>query len=313
MNIALIIPTYKAGKLWSDVLEQLKLQSIYPSEIIMIDSGSDDDTVSLAEECSNFTISRILSKDFNHGGTRNLAAKRVQDSEIIIFITQDAVFSDENAIKNIVSPFSDPKVAAVCGRQLPHYDANPLAIHARCFNYGSTSIIKSKSDIKKLGIKTVFMSNSFAAYRRSVFESLGGFPEHTILAEDMFMAAKMIQSGYKVAYCAEAKVRHSHNYSPREEFQRYFDTGVFHASNPWIQRDFGGAGGEGSRFVKSELRYLFKHSPLWIPRALLTTLAKYLGYKLGIHWQSLPLPVCRFFSMYKSYWNKIQASASKEK
>ncbi|BCH79609.1 hypothetical protein SEL3844_17250 [Salmonella enterica subsp. enterica serovar 4,[5],12:i:-] len=57
------------------------------------------------------------------------------------------------------------------------------------------------------------------------------------------MAAKMIQAGYKVAYCAEAVVRHSHNYTPREEFQRYFDTGVFHACSPWIQRDFGGAGG----------------------------------------------------------------------
>lgn len=69
------------------------------------------------------------------------------------------------------------------------------------------------------------MSNSFAAYRRSVFEELGGFPEHTILAEDMFMAAKMIESGYKVGYCAESAVRHSHNYRPREEFKRYFDTG----------------------------------------------------------------------------------------
>ncbi|EAO4102324.1 O antigen biosynthesis rhamnosyltransferase RfbN, partial [Salmonella enterica] len=151
-----------------------------------------------------------------------------------------------------------------------------------------------------------------AAYRRSVFEALGGFPEHTILAEDMFMAARMIQAGYKIAYCAEASVRHSHNYTPKQEFQRYFDTGVFHACNPWIQRDFGGAGGEGFRFVKSEIQFLLKNAPFWIPRALLTTFAKFLGYKLGKHWQSLPLPTCRYFSMYKSYWNNIQYSSSKE-
>ncbi len=176
----------------------------------------------------------------------------------------------------------------------------------------SKSIVKSKADIEKFGIKTVFMSNSFAAYRRSVFEELSGFPEHTILAEDMFMAAKMIQAGYKVAYCAEAVVRHSHNYTPREEFQRYFDTGVFHACSPWIQRDLGGAGGEGFRFVKSEIQFLLKNAPFWIPRALLTTFAKFLGYKLGKHWQSLPLSTCRYFSMYKSYWNNIQYSSSKE-
>ncbi|EIS2942916.1 O antigen biosynthesis rhamnosyltransferase RfbN, partial [Salmonella enterica subsp. enterica serovar Eko] len=179
-------------------------------------------------------------------------------------------------------------------------------------NYSSKSIVKSKADIEKFGIKTVFMSNSFAAYRRSVFEELSGFPEHTILAEDMFMAAKMIQAGYKVAYCAEAVVRHSHNYTPREEFQRYFDTGVFHACSPWIQRDFGGAGGEGFRFVKSEIQFLLKNAPFWIPRALLTTFTKFLGYKLGKHWQSLPLSTCRYFSMYKSYWNNIQYSSSKE-
>ncbi|HFW4090888.1 TPA: O antigen biosynthesis rhamnosyltransferase RfbN, partial [Salmonella enterica subsp. enterica serovar Wangata] len=214
--------------------------------------------------------------------------------------------------KNLVYYFSDPLIAAVCGRQLPHKDANPLAVHARNFNYSSKSIVKSKADIEKFGIKTVFMSNSFAAYRRSVFEELSGFPEHTILAEDMFMAAKMIQAGYKVAYCAEAVVRHSHNYTPREEFQRYFDTGVFHACSPWIQRDFGGAGGEGFRFVKSEIQFLLKNAPFWIPRALLTTFTKFLGYKLGKHWQSLPLSTCRYFSMYKSYWNNIQYSSSKE-
>ncbi|EKR0311323.1 TPA: O antigen biosynthesis rhamnosyltransferase RfbN, partial [Salmonella enterica subsp. enterica serovar Agona] len=222
------------------------------------------------------------------------------------------ILADSDAIKNLVYYFSDPLIAAVCGRQLPHKDANPLAVHARNFNYSSKSIVKSKADTEKLGIKTVFMSNSFAAYRRSVFEALGGFPEHTILAEDMFMAARMIQAGYKIAYCAEASVRHSHNYTPKQEFQRYFDTGVFHACNPWIQRDFGGAGGEGFRFVKSEIQFLLKNAPFWIPRALLTTFAKFLGYKLGKHWQSLPLPTCRYFSMYKSYWNNIQYSSSKE-
>ncbi|AYL71345.1 glycosyltransferase family 2 protein [Citrobacter freundii] len=312
MKIALIIPTYNAGVLWGEVLSAIKQQTIFPDNIVIIDSGSKDSTVQLAEDLDNTTILHIHSRDFNHGGTRNLAVKNVLDSEIIIFLTQDAILSSIDSIKNLISHFEDPLVAAVCGRQLPHTDANPLAVHARIFNYSSKSIIKSKIDVHKLGIKTVFMSNSFAAYRRSVFEELGGFPEHTILAEDMFMAAKMIESGYKVGYCAESAVRHSHNYRPREEFKRYFDTGVFHSCNPWIQRDFGGAGGEGARFVKSEMRYLFKEAPLWIPRALLTTFAKLLGYKLGKRWQSFPLPLCRALSMYKSYWNNIQCSKSKE-
>ncbi|MCW4782447.1 glycosyltransferase [Enterobacter chuandaensis] len=312
MNVALIIPTYNAGPIWSEFLLGLKQQILYPDQVIIIDSGSKDATVALAEKTEKALIIHIDANDFNHGGTRNQATKLVNHADIIVFMTQDAILDNENSLAKIISVFQDPEVAAVCGRQIPHYDANPLAIHARNFNYSSDSQIKSQSDINTFGIKTVFMSNSFAAYRRTVFEKLGGFPEHTILAEDMFMAAKMIQAGYKVAYCAEAVVRHSHNYTPQEEFQRYFDTGVFHACTPWIQRDFGGAGGEGLRFVKSEMRFLLKEAPLWIPRALLTTVAKLLGYKLGKRWQSLPLPLCRTFSMYKSYWNNVQGSKTKE-
>ncbi|MDM2941662.1 glycosyltransferase family 2 protein [Citrobacter sp. Cm038] len=310
-SFTLIVPTYNAGERWKEWFVALQKQTLQPSELIVIDSSSIDNTREIAFEFDCKLI-KIPSSEFNHGGTRNRALSQASDSELIVFLTQDAIFDNEDALANMIEVFQDPDVAAVCGRQIPHLDANPLAVHARNFNYGSTSQIKSKSDIKNFGIKTVFMSNSFAAYRRSVFEKLGGFPEHTILAEDMFMAAKMIQAGYKVAYCGTAVVRHSHNYSPREEFQRYFDTGVFHACNPWIQQDFGGAGGEGSRFVKSEICFLLKKAPLWIPRALLTTFAKLLGYKLGKRWQSLPLPLCRFLSMYKSYWNNFKRSESKE-
>ncbi|WP_159333845.1 glycosyltransferase family 2 protein, partial [Klebsiella pneumoniae] len=107
-------------------------------------------------------------------------------------------------------------------------DANPLAQHARAFNYPDKGYIASKSSIPKMGLKTAFMSNSFSAYRLSVFKKIGGFPSNTILCEDMFYTAKAILAGYKVAYVPEAKVHHSHNYSPSEEFKRYFDIGVFH-------------------------------------------------------------------------------------
>jgi rhamnosyltransferase len=94
-------------------------------------------------------------------------------------------------------------------------------------------------------LKTVFTSNSFAAYRISTFIELEGFPDSTILSEDMFFAAKSVMAGYSVAYVSDAIVRHSHNYSTLEEFKRYFDIGVFQTDEPWIKQNFGGAGGEG--------------------------------------------------------------------
>ena len=301
MRFALVILTYQAGRLWEQWLQSLDEQSLKPSKIIMIDSSSTDDTVPRA---ISYGLQPIIISPltFNHGGTRNLAVELVGDVDVIVFMTQDAIFDSTFSLSNIVRQFQNHSITAACGRQLPHLDANPLATHARLFNYPDESRIKSAADIPELGLKVAFMSNSFAAYRRDVFEQLGGFPENTILAEDMYLAAKIIQAGYKVAYCADAAVLHSHNYTPWDEFRRYFDIGVFHACEPWIQQQFGGAAGEGARFVKSELRYLWRSAPLWIPRALLTTACKFLGYKLGRNYKKLPKSWRPVLSMYKSYW-----------
>lgn len=307
MDFSLIIPTYNGGVLWSECIRSILTQSLKLNVIYVVDSSSIDDTVVIAKS-HGFQVKIITPDNFNHGGTRNDAAKELYLSDILIFLTQDAILNSKDSLAKIVSYFdADEKIAAVCGRQLPHDDANPLAIHARFFNYPEESCVKSASDIPSLGIKTAFMSNSFAAYRTKTFFELGGFPENTILAEDMYLTAKMIKAGYKIAYCAEAIVKHSHNYTPWQEFQRYFDIGVFHASEPWIREEFGGAGGEGVRFICSELTYLCKKAPLWIPRALITSACKLFGYKLGQRYRKLPWSWCRRFSMYKSYWlqNKV--------
>lgn len=300
-SFVVIVPTRNGGSTWFDCISSIADQSQKSEKVIVIDSSSNDST-DIAAVDAGFCVSSIESRYFNHGGTRNLAVGQAGSSDVLIFLTQDAILNSPHALAEIMKCFVDPTIAAVCGRQLPHHDANPLATHARLFNYPNESRIKSAADIPELGLKVAFMSNSFAAYRRDVFEKLGGFPENTILAEDMYLASKMILAGYKIAYCAEATVRHSHNYTPWEEFRRYFDTGVFHACEPWIQQQLGGASGEGGRFVKSELRYLWQHAPLWIPRALLTTACKLIGYKLGKNYRKLPKSWRPRLSMYKSYW-----------
>lgn len=301
MNVAVIVPTYQGGAVWADWLAAFQQQSITVTRVIVVDSSSTDGTVDHSRRVGLEPVI-ISSKDFNHGGTRNMSANLALDADVLVFLTQDAILATPESIAHILSPFCDPSVAAVCGRQLPHNDANPLATHARNFNYPECSHIKSLTDINAVGLKVAFMSNSFAAYRKAAFDAVGGFPDNTILAEDMYVAAKMILAGYKVAYCADATVRHSHNYTPWAEFRRYFDTGVFHANEPWIQEQLGGAYGEGLKFVKSEFLYLLKNAPLWIPRALLTTVFKLFGYKLGRNYKSIPKDWRPKLSMYKSYW-----------
>lgn len=301
MRYFIAIPTYNGGTLWNKTV--FNIQQHMPKETLVqiIDSSSKDETVRIAR-VAGFSVSSIDSANFNHGGTRNLAVNNNSDGyDVVIFLTQDAI-PEPGFVEKIISAFDDPQVVCAWGRQLPHNDANPIAQHARHFNYPSQSHTCRREDSNSMGLKTVFMSNSFSAYRIKKFQELGGFPSNTILCEDMYFTAKAVLAGYRVAYVADAIVRHSHNYSPQDEFRRYFDIGVFHADEPWIRSEFGSAGGEGKKFIISEFRYLMKNDWRYIPFAFLNNLMKILGYKLGQKYKYLPKTVIKYCSMHKRFW-----------
>ncbi|MCW8886006.1 MAG: rhamnosyltransferase, partial [Motiliproteus sp.] len=87
-----------------------------------------------------------------------------------------------------------------------------------------------------------------------------------------------------------------------KEFQRYFDIGVFHARERWINQMLGGVGGEGLDYVVSELKYLgLKHIHLW-PKSILSNFIKLLGYKTGMIEEFIPVGLKRKLSMHKGYW-----------
>jgi rhamnosyltransferase len=194
--------------------------------------------------------------------------------------------------------------SAAYGRQLPRPGAGPFEAHARLFNYPDRSEVRSMEDAKRLGIKACFFSDSFAAYRLDALEQVGGFPERAIVGEDVIVAAKLLKAGWKIAYVADACVYHSHDLTPLQEMRRYFDIGVFHARESWILREFGKPEGEGLRFLRSELRYLWQHAPWRIPESFLRAALKYFGYRLGRAERWLPLGLKRWLSLQKHFWDR---------
>ncbi|GMB01646.1 glycosyltransferase [Pelosinus sp. IPA-1] len=301
-KVALIIPTLNGGELFKQLLTSISNQSYQPCRKIIIDSTSKDQTVVLARK-AGFEVVSISPDAFNHGLTRQQGVEMVADADIIIFLTQDAILADSEVLSRLVACFTNSDIGAAYGRQLPHSNATPLEAHARLFNYSAVSRIKSIEDSPALGIKTAFISNSFAAYRRSALIGIGGFPINTILSEDTYVAAKMLLAGYKIAYCAEAQAYHSHNYSFIQEFKRYFDIGVFQAREYWIRDKFGQAEGEGLRYIVSELKYLWRHNYIsFFPSFGVRTLLKYMGYKLGLWEKKIPTSIKRRISMHNRYW-----------
>ena len=301
MKTALCIPTLNAGADAAILAAAIASQTLQPDTFLVIDSGSDDGTVETFRR-AGARIHSINRREFNHGGTRQVGVDMVSDADLIIFLTQDAVPADQHAFERLNEGFNDPGVGVAFGRQLPRLGAGHTEAHARLFNYPDASRVTTFDDRTAMGIKTVFLSNSFAAYRRTDLLAVGGFPSNLIMGEDTYVAAKMLLAGKKVAYCAEATVFHSHDYSLMEEFRRYFDAGVLHAREPWIRDHFGGAENEGLRFVDSELRYLLARNPFLIPSAVLRTLFKFVGFRLGLQEERLPIAVKRRLSMLRAYW-----------
>ena len=303
MMISIIIPTYNAEKYVSKLLDKLKQQSIKDYELLVIDSSSKDSTIETVKKYTD-NIMIIPQNEFDHGGTRTKATKLAK-GEILVFLTQDALPFDEYTIENIIRVFENENVAAAYGRQLSYEDTNLFGKHLRKFNYPNQTMIRTKDDIKKYGIKTAQLSNSFAAYRKSALMETGNFKENLILGEDVYIGAKIILAGYKIVYVANAKVYHSHSYTVFEEFKRYFDIGVFHKCESWILESFGKPEGEGMRYIKSEVKYLLDNGALYLlPEWFIRNSMKYLGYKLGQNYEKLPQRLVRKLSMHHRWWDK---------
>lgn len=302
-SFTLVIPTLNAGERWIEWIPALKGQSLTPTKVFVLDSESNDLTLEASVQ-AHFVVKSIPRIEFNHGGTRQIAVDTLRgETDVLVFMTQDAVLATPDSLLNLLAAFEDSSVAAAYGRQLPRTDASPLASHSRIFNYQNISRTIKLNDKESLGIKACFLSNSFAAYRVSDLLSIGGFSKNVILGEDTSAAARLLLAGKAIRYQADACVYHSHDYTPLEEFRRYFDTGVFHARERWLLDAFGGAGGEGFRFVKSELRYLLRKAPWLIPSALLRTACKLAGYRLGRAEALLPVSLKRRLSMFRAYWS----------
>ena len=290
MKVSLIIPTLNAEKFLKKLLFNASaLQNLKPDEIIVVDSSSEDRTVEIAKDfgCKVFSIPR---EKFNHGGTRTFAGKKAK-GDILIYLTQDALPYDADSFKNLVNfLISDENLAGVYGRQIPYPDADILAKFFRYLNYPEKSFIREYKDKEIWGRKTVFFSNSFSAYKKDLLEKIGWFKDNLIAYEDIYIAGKFLLNGYKIGYCAEAKVIHSHKISFKKEFERHFKLGMFFREENWIIKAFGKKPKkEGIYMIKEYINFAKKEKNLKsVFKFLALVYLRKLAWFLGYHYKYLP-------------------------
>ena len=303
IKVDVIIPVYHPGKEFSVLLERLTEQTAVIHRIIAMNTEENYWNKELEQKYPLLEVHHLKKSEFDHGGTRAWAAE-LSDAEIMVFMTQDAVPADRNLIENLVKALEKEKmIAAAYARQLPNEMCSFAERYTRSFNYPEKSYVRTQRDLSLYGIKTFFCSNVCAAYKKEIYQELGGFVRKTIFNEDMIYAGKLIQMGYGIAYAADAKVIHSHNYSCMQQFHRNFDLGVSQAEHPEI---FAGvpSEGEGIKLVKKTINSLIQKRKIWlIPGVILQSGCKYAGYLSGKNYRKLPRKMILWCTMNREYWN----------
>ena len=287
-KVAIVIPTCNAGREFANLLAEIARQSLPIACKLVIDSSSTDGTADVAKKYG-WQVRSIPKAEFSHGGTRQMAVELLpHDIEIVVFLTQDVRLPDRYSLEKLVGAFADNQdndqeahVAAAYGRQVPHEGASIYAAVDREFNYPAVSRIKSMADSRELGIKTTFLSDSFAAYRVQDLLKIGGFP-HINICEDMYVAGRLLLAGKHIAYVAEAEARHSHEPKLKDMWNRYRAMGRFQRQNPWIKESFGSAGGEGMKLVKYQAGRVYREKGIaGVMKILALDIVKFAAYKLG--------------------------------
>lgn len=303
-TVDVIIPAYRPGKEFEKLLDSLSTQNYPVEKILVMNTEEKFWNTAWEKKFPKVDVVHLKKADFDHGGTRCRGA-RLSDSDIMVFMTQDAVPADRNLIGNLIRPLQEnSKVGAAYARQLAREDCAYLEKYTRRFNYPETSSIKWEKDTGIYGIKTYFCSNVCAAYRRGVYLELGGFPHPTIFNEDLIFAAGAIQNGWKIIYKADARVIHSHEYTYRELIRRNFDQGVSQACHPEIFEKVKSEK-EGIHLICTLVKKLLKERKyLQIIQLFVESGCKYLGYQMGKHYRQLPESFIMKLIMNHNYWRE---------
>ncbi len=302
--ISIVIPVKNGGSDLARCLKGIGGQVLDEQvETVIVDSGSSDGSLELARE-HGAIVREIAPHEFSHGSARNLGASLAQ-GELLVFISQDAYPVDEHWLSRLSAPLrADPAVAGVYGRQLPHDGATPPERYFLDFLYGPEPRRQRASGSQELTMQTTLFSNVNAAIRRELWERFP-FVEDIVMSEDQDWSRRVLLEGFTIAYEPAAAVRHSHNYTLKGAFRRFFDSGAsadraYLAGDRAAERALRAA---AIRYATGELAWLWRTGQRrWIPYAALYEGTKMVGLLLGANHRRLPLAAKRRLSALPAFW-----------
>ncbi len=277
-------------------------------EVILIDSSTDktrEMATKTAEKHNSKYRLRILdtpAEKFNHGKVRNIGI-RESKGKYIIFLSADAYPENDNWLKNLINNFNNSNIAGVFGKQIPKPDATPLEQFFLSEMYPNKRLIKTNEENKN--VFDVLFSFVNCAIKR---DALNEYPlsEEGGIADDFIWALSVLPE-YDLVYDHNSGVYHTHNYTLKAVFQRFFDLGSSFKSVYSDNKDYSLVyliKKGGCSFIM-EMKFLYNMGYVkYIPYALIYDTMRFLGMAAGKNHEYLPLSLKRRFAGFKSYWNE---------
>lgn len=294
------------------------LQAIYQQdcqrqyEVLAIDSGSMDGTLDILAQYPVRLI-QIPPESFRHGDTRNLGAKNASnDSEYIVYLTQDALPLDKHWLQNLLNPMEDdPWVAGAFSRHIPNPTSSPALVRQLVTWWqsgGQQRLVKQMPESHKAYQENkfflIYFSNTSSIIRRSVWEKIP-WPE-VDFAEDAVWADQVLKAGYKLVFEPDSIVVHSHDYNFIEQFRQnvdhthamiqHFNPPIYQSRRFWARQFLG-----LPKQVWLDWKFLFSNEmyrPLgfwrklaWVFHSPGWQFASVLGALVGAWMEKFPLPL----------------------
>ena len=309
-SISVGIPVLDAASFLPELARALASQKpAPPDEIILIDSGSRDNTVELAGRHAGMKVVKIA--EFSHGGARNTGVHAAK-GDIVVLLTQDALPLNDSWLETLVRPLADREVAGTYSRQTPRDNANPMERFFLDFRFPATGAVRRKRPgDTTIGYEDAFFSNVSAAMRR---ETLLRFPfdENLIMGEDQQFARDALNAGMTIVYQPDSVVIHSHRYSLRQTFKRYFDS-VLAFKQIYKGHTLGSSAAMGRKYVRREFGYIVRRHFRILPYYLLYLLAKAAGALAAHSERLLPNWLAARCSMNPGFFRRAERTSNVER
>ena len=209
MNCSIVIRAYNEEKHIGRLLEGIQRQTLKDVEVVLVDSGSTDSTVSIAGSFGAKVV-HIRPEEFTFGRSLNFGIKEAK-REFIVIASAHVYPVYPDWLETLLHPFQNDSVALTYGKQRGPESArfSEQQIYHQWFR-----------DVSNLNQETAFCNNANAAIRKSLWEK-NNYDETLTGLEDLAWAKRAKEQGYAIAYVAEAEIMHVHNETPRGVYNRY--------------------------------------------------------------------------------------------